>query len=90
VLAFFIRRLPGDRGYLLRIQPPLENFPGEDPSADPERLDRAIEAQVRLAPEQYYWVHRKFKGRPAPWPDPYAGSRSERARGAAGRSGEPS
>jgi Kdo2-lipid IVA lauroyltransferase/acyltransferase len=72
VLPFFIRRIGAAGGYVATIQPPLEDFPGDDPVADTERLNRAIEAQVRLAPEQYYWVHRKFKARPDPWPDPYA------------------
>jgi KDO2-lipid IV(A) lauroyltransferase len=64
VLPFFPQRLLHDRGYLLRIRPPLEDFPSGDDMADTARLNRVIEEQVRLAPEQYLWVHRRFKDRP--------------------------
>lgn len=65
------RRLPDGRGYVLEIFPALENFPGESPEADALRVNALIEAQIREIPEQYYWVHRRFKGRPPPLPDPY-------------------
>jgi KDO2-lipid IV(A) lauroyltransferase len=72
VLPYFSERLPDARGYVLRIEPPLEDFPTDDPVADTERLNRRIEAQIRRAPEQYFWVHRKFRGRPEPYVDPYS------------------
>jgi lauroyl/myristoyl acyltransferase len=31
-----------------------------------------LEDYIRLAPEQYLWLYKKFKGRPPPFPDPYA------------------
>lgn len=64
VVPFFPRRLPQGRGYLLSILPPLKDFPSGDDDADTARLNRVIEEQVRLAPEQYLWVHRRFKDRP--------------------------
>lgn len=70
VLPFFGFRLPGSQGYRLVIQPPLEDFPGDDPAADAARINRVIETAVRQAPEQYFWVHRRFKNR-AGLPDPY-------------------
>ena len=71
VLPFAIQRLPGARGYALIIQPALENFPGEDETADAARFNAIIEAQVRENPEQYLWIHRRFKGRPEGEPKLY-------------------
>ena len=64
VLPFYSQRLPGNRGYLVRIMPPFENFPSGDDIADTTRINAAIERQVREAPEQYLWLHRRFKTRP--------------------------
>jgi Kdo2-lipid IVA lauroyltransferase/acyltransferase len=71
VIPFFPRRLP-EGGYLLTIMPPIEGIPSEDPIEDTKKYLRILEDQIRLCPEQYYWVHRKFKNRPEPLPDPYA------------------
>jgi len=71
VLPYFIQRLPGREGYRAVIHPPFENFPSEDPVADTERYHHMIEAQVRLVPEQYLWIHRRFKGLTADYPDYY-------------------
>jgi len=65
VLPFYSQRLPGNQGYLIRIMPPFENFPSGDDIADTTRINAAIERQVRDAPEQYLWLHRRFKTRPA-------------------------
>jgi Kdo2-lipid IVA lauroyltransferase/acyltransferase len=72
VLPYFPERLPDARGYRIRIEPALENFPGDSPVADAERLNRLIEAHVRRVPEQYLWIHRRFKGLSADYPDYYA------------------
>ncbi len=50
-------------GYVLRIQSPLRNFPGGDAHADLARLNAEMEAHIRQAPEQYWWIHRRFKTR---------------------------
>jgi Kdo2-lipid IVA lauroyltransferase/acyltransferase len=71
VLPYFIQRLPGTEGYRAVIHPPFENFPSEDPVADTERYNHMVEAQVRLVPEQYLWIHRRFKGLTADYPDYY-------------------
>lgn len=64
VLPFLIRRLPDARGYALTIQPALENFPGTDETEDASRFNALIESQARANPEQYLWLHRRFKCRP--------------------------
>jgi len=64
VLPFHIRRLPGSEGYALTIEPALQDFPGESETEDATRFNAIIESQVRENPEQYLWMHRRFKTRP--------------------------
>jgi KDO2-lipid IV(A) lauroyltransferase len=71
VLPYFFRRLPNGR-YRVDIGAPLADFPSDSPRRDAQRLFGLLEAYIRLAPEQYLWLYKKFKGRPAPLPDPYA------------------
>lgn len=71
VLPYFFRRLPsGD--YRVDIGAALEAFPSDSPPEDARRLFGLLEDYIRLAPAQYLWLYKKFKGRPAPLPDPYA------------------
>jgi KDO2-lipid IV(A) lauroyltransferase len=70
VLPYFFERLPGG-GYRGTIQPPLEDFPTEDPVADTERFNRIVEAEVRRMPDQYLWIHRRFKGLTPDYPKYY-------------------
>lgn len=72
VLPYFYRRLPDDSGYVVDIGAPLEDFPSDDATRDVTRLTRLLEDYIRLCPEQYWWIHQRFKGRPAPYPDVYA------------------
>lgn len=71
VLPYFPERLPGARGYRMTILPPLQDFPSDDSIADATRFHQLIEAQVRKAPEQYLWIHRRFKGLSDDYPDYY-------------------
>lgn len=80
VLPYFFERLPGSQGYRAIIHPALENFPGECPVADTQRVNQLIEAQVRRVPEQYLWIHRRFKGLTAQCPDYYGPTCSGRPR----------
>jgi KDO2-lipid IV(A) lauroyltransferase len=70
-VPYFPRRLPDGR-YELTILPPIENFPSDDAEADTQKYIELLEAHIRSCPEQYYWVHRKFKKRPDDLPDAYA------------------
>jgi KDO2-lipid IV(A) lauroyltransferase len=79
VLPYFLERLPGTQGYRAVIHPPLENFPSEDAVADTERFNHMIETQVRHVPEQYLWIHRRFKGLSDDYPDYYAREAPRRA-----------
>lgn len=71
VVPYFGRRR-ADGSYLLTILPALENFPTADAEADAAHINRLIEEHVRLAPEQYFWVHKRFKARGPDLPDVYA------------------
>jgi KDO2-lipid IV(A) lauroyltransferase len=64
VLPFYSERLPGEQGYRVRIGRPLENFPSGDDVVDATAINHAIEEQVRRTPEQYLWLHKRFKTRP--------------------------
>jgi Kdo2-lipid IVA lauroyltransferase/acyltransferase len=70
VLPYFQERLP-DGKFRMVIHPMLENFPSDDPAADAKRFNEYIEAQVRRVPEQYLWIHRRFKGLTPDYPDYY-------------------
>lgn len=71
VLTYFPERLPDGRGYRVFIGPELENFPSDDPVADTARFGALLEARIRRHPEQYLWMHRRFKGLSADYPDYY-------------------
>jgi len=75
VLPYFPERLPGSQGYRMVIHPMLENFPSESAVADAERFNELIEAQVRRVPTQYLWIHRRFKGLSADYPNYYGKAR---------------
>ncbi len=51
-------------GYDIYFHPALANFPSGDDLADATKLNHAIEQQIRRAPDQYLWMHRRFKTRP--------------------------
>jgi KDO2-lipid IV(A) lauroyltransferase len=71
VIPFFHRRLPKGAGYALRLGAPLDNFPSTDALTDTARVNGCIEQMVRESPEQYLWVHKRFKSRPEGQPTLY-------------------
>jgi KDO2-lipid IV(A) lauroyltransferase len=73
VLPYYCRRLPNDR-YVMSIGAPVPGLPSGDDVADTRALTKLLENYIRLCPEQYWWIHQRFKGRPAPLPDLYAAS----------------
>jgi KDO2-lipid IV(A) lauroyltransferase len=62
--------LPGG-GYVARIYPAWSGFPSGDTAADVRRMLAFIEERVLEAPEQYYWLHKRFKTRPEGEPEFY-------------------
>ncbi|WP_028456517.1 lysophospholipid acyltransferase family protein [Chitinilyticum litopenaei] len=65
-----ITRLEGQH-FVCRIFPAWDDFPGKDALADARRMNAFIEEQILLAPSQYWWLHRRFKTRPAGEPSLY-------------------
>lgn len=70
VVPFFAKR-EADHSYTLAILPALENFPTADAAADAVRINKLIEEHIVLAPEQYFWVHKRFKARGPGYPEVY-------------------
>lgn len=64
VLPCVTRMHPGSAGYTLRIEPPWDNFPTDDALADTRRMNAFIERRALEMPEQYFWMHKRFKTRP--------------------------
>jgi KDO2-lipid IV(A) lauroyltransferase len=71
VIPCISRILPHGEGFEVRLLPPLENFPTDDPVADAERMNKEIENWVREMPDQYMWSYRRFKTRPNNEPSLY-------------------
>lgn len=71
VQPFWLVREP--QGYHLHVLPPLENFPTDNEVADTLRGNQMVEQMISSAPEQYLWMHRRFKtapeGEPSRYPD---------------------
>jgi KDO2-lipid IV(A) lauroyltransferase len=65
VLPSITRLLPGGEGYVLTFYPAWENYPTGDDIADTRRMNEFIEQRAREMPEQYFWLHKRFKTRPA-------------------------
>ena len=68
VLPVFMIRQPGGR-HLLRIEPPLE--PPADRSeasirAATQRYTKVLEEIIRRHPEQWIWIHKRWRTRPEP------------------------
>lgn len=51
-------------GYEVEVMPAWENFPGASIEEDTAYVNRFIESQVLRMPEQYFWLHKRFKTRP--------------------------
>lgn len=71
VVPYIPRRRADYSGYEAEFLPALTDFPSEDPAADAARINALLEERIRRAPEQYLWIHRRFKGRPDGFADPY-------------------
>ena len=63
VVPCVARMLPGG-GYVVRLYPAWHDFPSGDDAADARRMMAFIEERVLEIPEQYHWLHKRFKTRP--------------------------
>lgn len=60
------------QGYDIEVMPAWSNYPGTDAQADTALMNQRLEAMVLTMPEQYYWVHKRFKTRPSGEPSFYS------------------
>jgi len=78
VIPCITRQLPRGAGYEIIFMPPLADFPVGNPVADTARMNQEIETALRAYPEQYFWVHRRFKTRPK-GEEPFYAKRSRKS-----------
>ena len=58
-----VTRLVPD-GYEVRVHPAWQSYPSDDVTADTARMNAELQTWIDTMPEQYYWVHKRFKTRP--------------------------
>jgi KDO2-lipid IV(A) lauroyltransferase len=66
VIPIYTSKLPNNQGYQIEALPALTDFPGKDEYAAICRVNQWVEQAILKHPEQYMWVHRRFKTRPDP------------------------
>lgn len=71
VVPMMFHRNPDNTTYTIESLPALEGFPSDDEVADATRINQFIEQAIRKHPEQYLWLHRRFKTRPEGEPGVY-------------------
>lgn len=71
VVPVVTRQLPRGEGYVMTFYPAWRDFPSGDDERDARRMNEFIEQRVLEMPEQYWWLHRRFKTRPPGEPRPY-------------------
>jgi KDO2-lipid IV(A) lauroyltransferase len=63
VVPLLTRITPG--GYEVQVLPAWHDFPSDDLEADTALMNERLQDYIDGMPEQYYWVHKRFKTRPA-------------------------
>ena len=63
IVPLHYQRMPEGQGYRFTFYPALSDFPSGDDIADATRINQSLETMIRNAPEQYFWLHRRFKRR---------------------------
>lgn len=71
ILTIVLIRKADGTGYQLVIEPEFCDYPLDDEQAAAEYMNRKIEHEIMRAPEQYLWLHRRFKTRPMGKPKLY-------------------
>lgn len=59
------------QGYDVQVMPAWANFPSDDMVADTALMNRRLEGLIDAMPDQYFWVHKRFKDRPPGLPGVY-------------------
>ena len=71
LVPFVPRRKPDGKGYQLIILPPECSPPLDDAETTAAWMNKVVEKCIMMAPEQYMWLHRRFKTRPEGVPSRY-------------------
>jgi len=71
VLPCATKLLENGRGFEIIFAPPLVDFPSGDSVVDATSMNRAIEQLIQVMPDQYFWVHKRFKTQPTDGPRYY-------------------
>lgn len=71
ILPVITQQLPDGQGYVLKFYPAWDNYPSNNMVADIARMNAFIEDRVREMPAQYFWLHKRYKTRPAGEPSFY-------------------
>jgi len=58
-------------GYSVEVLPAWSDFPSDDATADTARMNAELQTYINTMPEQYYWLHKRFKDRPPGEADVY-------------------
>ena len=58
-------------GYEVRVLPAWKDFPSDDVTADTALMNQRLQGYIDTMPDQYYWVHKRFKTRPEGMPSVY-------------------
>ena len=69
VIGMYTRLAP--TGYVAEITPAWEGYPSDDVEADTAQMNLRLQSYIDTMPGQYYWVHKRFKTRPAGEPSVY-------------------
>jgi len=59
------------QGYEVEVLPAWQNFPTDDLHADTALMNARLQSYIDTMPDQYYWLHKRFKDRPAGEPGVY-------------------
>ena len=62
VIPFFFNRT--ESGYSMNFEAPIDNYPNADATISATITNKILEAQILKYPEQYLWMHKRFKTRP--------------------------
>ena len=61
VLFFSHYRNDDNSGYHLEFSPILDNYPTGDDEKDATTINKLIEKAILKQPDQYLWLHKRFK-----------------------------
>jgi len=72
VVPYYIQRKSGGKGYKLTILPALKDFPKNEAEEDAKVINQTLENMIMQNPQQYLWVHKRYKNRPEGEPAIYS------------------